>query len=279
MITIDVSCPARINLFFNVTGYNEQKKLHYLKEINQTIDLYDNLTIFKSPNSLSELSIISSKEVQDYLYNDLLKAYQLFFSYTDIPKENITIIIKKNIPIDSGLGDKGSIIANFIKGLNSLYKTNLSIRELKFISSLVNYEAPFFIEGGYAKITSTGDKITKLSNNPYKNYLIIVPNIKISTEQRFEQLPKHYTPVEYINSILYNDFNKLVPSELLRLRDFLLTYKDLSHSLLGVGKSYFIASEKIIDSSLRKTLKREFPEYLYFNQKNSHQPAIIKNYK
>ena len=96
MITIDISCPARINLFFNVTGYNEQKyneqkKLHYLKEINQTIDLYDNLTIFKSPNSLSELSIISSKEVQDYLYDDLLKAYQLFFSYTNIPRENITI--------------------------------------------------------------------------------------------------------------------------------------------------------------------------------------------
>lgn len=279
MITIDVSCPARINLFFNVTGYNEQKKLHYLKEINQTIDLYDNLTIFKSPNSSSELSIISSKEVQEYLYDDLLKAYQLFFSYTNTPIENITIVIKKNIPIDSGLGDKGSIIANFIKGLNALYKTNLSIHELTFISSLINYEAPFFIEGGYAKVTSTGSKITKLSNNPFKNYLIIVPDIKLSTEERFKELPKYYTPVEYLNSVLYNDFNKVVPSELLRLRNFLLTYEHLSHSLLGIGKSYFIASEETIDTSLRKTLKREFPEYLYFSQKNHHQPAIIKNYK
>ena len=40
---VEISCPATLNLFLNVTGYDQNKKMHTVKMINQSIDLYDTI--------------------------------------------------------------------------------------------------------------------------------------------------------------------------------------------------------------------------------------------
>ena len=42
---VELSCPATLNLFLNVTGYDQNKKMHTVKMINQSIDLYDTIYI------------------------------------------------------------------------------------------------------------------------------------------------------------------------------------------------------------------------------------------
>ncbi len=274
MKSIDIYCPARINLFFKVNGYNKSKALHYLKLINQTINMYDIINIKPSRNS-NLLTINTTEEIFSILYEDLSKTYEIFLNYVKLPPHNISITITKNIPTKSGLGDKGSIIAGFLIALNMIYNSRLEKHELIFLASLINFEAPYFIVGNYAKITNTGNKITPLDNNPYKSYLIITPNIDISTKEMFHKLDSNYSPTNIINNLLYNDFISVMPSELLRIRDFLSNYPNIDHSLSALGPSYYIASPTYIEPSLKKVLKKEFPDYKIYNQKNSQAHKII----
>ena len=278
MKSIDIYCPARINLHLNIDGFNKEKELHYLNLVNQTINIFDVINIRKNNKKEVPLQINANLEVLEYLYDDLFKIYQLFYSYTKREFDGIVVGIEKNIPIRSGLGDKSSIIAGFLVGLNEIYHTNLSNHELIFLTSLVNFEAPYFIKGGYAKVFNVGNKITPLENNPYNNYLVIIPNIEVCTKDMFHILDK-LGDKKLREGIFQNDFTNIMPEELKRIRNFLREYPDIFHSLSGIGPAYFIASEKYIDPKIKKVLKEEFPNcMIYTNVKNSLQRKIVRNY-
>lgn len=277
MKTVYVKCPARINLFFNVTGYNQIKQLHSITAVNQTIDLYDEVTIRNTNSSYDNISIsiLPESEYNDKLYEDFYYTCKIFFAYTKIKSKNLIISIKKQIDI-TGLGDKASDIAGILLGLNSYYDTHLTKHELRYIASLVNFGAPYFINGGYAKITGCGENTKPLSqNNPFNYYLILTPDIDINTKEMFESIPNYISIKTFKEGILYNDFNEFMPDELKRLREFLLNYPELNHSLSGIGPSYFIATNNLVTASLKRTLKKEFPNFNSKIQKNCHGHSII----
>lgn len=274
---VEVSCPAKINLFLNVTGFNEEKKLHSVKMINQTIDLYDNITLQETKVGNG----ITVKSNNIILSNNICyEAAKLFFEYTKIKPNNFLITIQKKIPDNSGLGGKSTDAAGVLLGLNEYYHTNLTKRELIFLASLLGQDVPYFIYSGCKIITGYGDRIETYSKSPYQRFLVIKPDFELKQEDMISQIDKNNLNEKNISvKLLSNDFSSVMPEETTRLKEFLSKYPDLNYSLSGTGPSYFIAfPEKHIKSTMKIILKKEFPNYKLYDAKKSDGHKLLIRY-
>ena len=274
---VEVACPAKINLFLNVTGYNREKELHNMKMISQTVDLYDKV-ILQETKSKTGLIVKNNNILLDET-NNCFKMAKLFFDYTKINPEGFSIIIEKNIPSKAGLSGDSTDAAGVLLGLNEYYHTNLTKRALIFLASLIGPNVPYFIYSGCKFITGCGERIENYTKSPYQSFLIIKPDFEISTKDMFSRLDK--TPLSekgIPNNLLQNDFSRIIPGETERLNAFLKQYPNLNYSLSVSGSSYFIASsEKNMKSSISIALKKEFPNYQLFNAKpNSGHKILVK---
>ncbi|WP_075433742.1 homoserine kinase [Buchnera aphidicola] len=117
-------------------------------------------------------------------------------------KTPVSITLKKNMPIGSGLGSSASSIVASVLALNKFYKTNLTQRELinimgrleGFISGSVHYDnvAPCYL-GGLQLVTN--DLFHKTQSLPvFKNWLWIIawPGIALPTSVSRNLLPQKY---------------------------------------------------------------------------------------
>lgn len=277
---IEIHCPAKVNLFLTVGDFNEKKKLHNINLINQTINLYDKITIKKEHNTKG-INIITNSDIPKDHTNSAYQACHKFYEYINKSVEGINIKIEKNIPNMAGLGGESTDAAGILLGLNKLYK-KLSKDELIFLASQIGSDVPYFINGGYASVQGCGEEVKPLtSENPYKYYLIIKPNFSINTKEMFQKIDSITFPkVIYKPETLHNDFMNVMPDELKKLREFLLTnYKNLQHSLSGSGSSYFIASKTPLLNHIKKDILNNFPDYKLYSQENcKHHKILIKIY-
>ena len=142
-------------------------------------------------------------------------------------------------------------------------------------------EVPYFLVSGYAKITDNLTNIKKITNNPYNSYLIIEPNFiytKKEREERLLTLPnKEVSKTD--NHLLYSDYSKKILDELIELENFLKSCSNINYMVLGSGPSYFVAShEKNTASTLKLKLKREFPNYKFYDTKNVEGHKMLIKY-
>lgn len=273
---IQVSCPAKVNLFLTVGDFNEKKKLHNINLINQTINLYDKITIKKDYHTKG-INIITNSDIPKDHTNSTYQACQKFYEYINEPIEGINIKIDKNIPNMAGLSGESTDAAGVLLGLNKLYQ-KLSKDELIFLASQIGSDVPYFITGGYASVQGCGEKVKPINDkNPYKYYLIIKPNFPMNTKEMFQKLDEiKLSKTIYHPEILHNDFMYVMPDELKKLREFLLTnYKNLQHSLSGSGSSYYIASKTSILNHVKKDILNNFPDYKLYSQESCNRHKII----
>ena len=133
-------------------GPPEDGGLHRLSSVFQTISLFDTITL--KPTELD---------------------HSVRFIGLDVPKANTCsnvldllggrlktfwdVEINKNIPDGAGLGGGSSNAATLILALNQLESLNLSIDEMVTIASQVGSDVPYFLYGGQAHVSGTGDNI------------------------------------------------------------------------------------------------------------------------
>lgn len=78
-------------------------------------------------------------------------------------EKNVHIEIQKNIPISSGLGGASSNAAAVLKGLNDFWGLNLGTEKLLDLAKELGADVPFFIIGGTALGTGTGENLKPLT--------------------------------------------------------------------------------------------------------------------
>lgn len=277
MKTIEISCPAKINLFLSVGEFNENKKLHNINLVNQTIDLYDKIIIEKS-NKFKGINIITNNDIPTDNTNSAYIACKKFYEYNNITMEGINIKIDKSIPNMAGLGGESTDAAGVLLGLNRSYNNILKNHELIYLASQIGSDVPYFIIGDYASVKGCGEKVALMNeDNPYNYYLIIKPNFSMNTKEMFTKIDSiQLKKTSYQSGILHNDFMNIMPAELKTLREFILTnYPELQHSLSGSGSAYYIASEKPILNHVKQDIFKAFPNYTIYNQKNCKKHKIL----
>ena len=278
--SIDVVCPFNLNLFLNIREKNQDNEISKLKLINQTVsmcdEIHDIVNIKKSRQGDFSIKVKENDKISKENLNDIYKIANLFFDYVNIKPENYIIDIKRNTKL-MGLDLDDSIIAGVLIGLNYYCETNLTKRELLLLSSLVNPLISYFIVGGYNQVI--GNNIEKLSKNPFNKYLIIDTSFKLQKDDISHEMGNHAIVLKSSkDNILYNDYLRVLPEELLRIKDFLSKYPDLAHSLSGLSSTYFLAGYDNIPAKVMIDLKKHFPKYKLYQFQNTSGHKILVKY-
>lgn len=209
---IKVKAFAKINLTLDITG-KDDNGYHTLSMIMQSVSLHDTITIKCADSEGIEITS-SNKRLPNDSRNLAYKAAELFFSKTGI-SAGISIDIKKSIPISAGLAGGSADAAGVLVGLNSLFETELSEKELCEYGSLIGSDIPFCIVGGTALCEGYGEKITKLTPLAQCYILIAKPNAGMSTQKAYSLFDESDVSGPIINndkaieSINNNDIDSL----------------------------------------------------------------------
>lgn len=219
MDKITLASPGKINLYLEIIK-KRPDGYHDIKTIYQGLDLHDNLTISLKKEKTIHISC-QHPDVPCNFSNLAYKAAKILLNKLNI-KCGLKININKKIPVAAGLGGGSSNAASVILGLNSLLKLNFKKKELLDMASKVGSDVPFFIlEESCALGEGRGDKLKVIKNIPKLWYILINPQIKISSFWAYQNFKLNLTRkrlgvkiciralrsanLENIATVLYND--------------------------------------------------------------------------
>ena len=195
---------GKINLFLDVTG-RLQNGYHIIKTVMQSVDIYDEISLV--PIDTGEIAIkCSDSSIPENEKNTCFKAASILKKAFGI-NTGIHISINKNIPQGAGMAGGSSNAAAVLKGLNAIWKLDLSRGELCRFGAQVGADVPFCLVGGTCLAEGIGDKITELNDFQWNNILTVKPELSISTAFVYENLDsRHY------NSYVSEDILKHISS-------------------------------------------------------------------
>ena len=276
-----IEAPAKLNLnLFVKKKYTNglhclESDICFLGLTDKIFFRFSNIDLFYQCNKEEELII-------DPNNNLILQALKKFRNLTGW-KKCFSIFLKKNIPIGAGLGGGSADAAATLVVLKKLF--NFDTKENKITKNIlydiakeIGSDIPACIESKDLKLKGYGDKIIRIKNPDNFYFLIIYPNIKLSTKDVFNDYEKN--PVKIKDSNIFweniNINNSLLPSAVRLAPDISSVLNSLKKSknvkaygMTGSGSSCFGIFENLNDitSSLKFFDKRYF---IWFGEKKNY---------
>lgn len=177
--------PAKINLALDVL-HKRNDGYHEVKMIMTTVDLADWIEL--TPIKQDVIQIASHHR---YVPNDnrnlAYQAAELLKKRFSI-KDGTKITIQKNIPVAAGLAGGSSDAAATLRGLNRLWKLDLSLDELAELGAEIGSDVSFCVHGGTALATGRGEIITPLPAPPSCWVILAKPTLGVSTPEVYQNL-------------------------------------------------------------------------------------------
>ena len=164
--------PAKLNLFLKIID-KRKDGYHNLRSGITLINLYDE--VLAEESSAFKVKYIGKFAPKNEIFKNCI--VEKIFSEFDLKKPNYCFTIKKNIPIQSGLGSASSNAAAVIRILKKLNYKRLN----KIDFSEIGADVPFFIKGGLQIGEGVGDQLNKLNKLIKGFYLLVIPEIHIDT--------------------------------------------------------------------------------------------------
>ena len=190
------------------------------------------------------------------------------FSKFNLPKPNYCFTIKKNIPIQSGLGSASSNAAAVIRILRKL-----DYKEMKTINfSAIGADVPLFVQNQDSLVRGIGD-ITVKQLFPKYYFLLIKPMQNCSTEEMYNEVnideikfDLSFDTDEISEFDMGNDFEVIAErkySEISTFLKFMRGFSDVIFSrLTGSGSCIYSAFEKKDSADKALVLfKDRFPDH------------------
>ena len=253
MTKLTIKCPAKVNLFLHITGKREDG-YHNLYTLFYPVSICDNLTIEKSDNTILTCS---NPDIPCDNSNIILKTHNILRTQFNF-KDNYKIHLEKNIPFGAGLGGGSSNAAKYLLGINKLSNLNLSYDDMKNIMAQVGSDTVFFLHNEPMIASGRGEILEKALSLPPLYFIIINPNIFISTKEIYsspnlkfsninplDKLKKIYTFEELV-SIMNNDMESVVfalHKEVAYIVDYLNTNSSGKALMSGSGSTVFAVYE------------------------------------
>ena len=179
MENIKLRANAKLNLFLKINKVIENK-YHDMTMINQSVNLYDEIVISKNNGGINIIdSTTTIKNTDNIMYKMASKISK------EIININVDIAIKKNIPMQAGLGGGSSDAAAVLIGLDKLYNLNLSYDDKINISKSIGADVPYCTFGGDKYVTGIGEKLQDIKSEKFY-FIIIKPQENMPTNLAFE---------------------------------------------------------------------------------------------
>ena len=252
MNEISVKAPAKLNLHLQVIA-KRNDGFHDLRTLFTFINLYDQLTFEEIEEE------IQLKELEPISDNLVIKAADLLRKRTNSNK-GVKISLRKQIPLQKGLGGGSSDAAATLLALNKLWNLRLTLTELLDMSLELGSDVPFFIFGHSAWAEGRGEILSKIDFHE-EWHLLYLPEAEISTKKAFENLPtnfsKPYTYKEYISKGGFNSFEKWARDSFEEIDEIFIKLENIGKpKLSGTGSSVFVSFSNLKEA---ESAKQKFP--------------------
>ena len=188
MIKKETKAYAKVNLTLDITGKAENG-LHTLESIMQTVSLFDRVTVFydsKKPFSI-DLSVFPETDFPKE-ENLCYKAATAFAEDFGIASGEIKIFLEKNIPIKAGLGGGSSDCAAVLRLLAEIF--GVEKKRLEKTAAALGSDVTFFLYGGNAKVSGTGNVIVPTGESPCFVFLLAKPEKGLSAAEVYKEFDR-----------------------------------------------------------------------------------------
>lgn len=165
-----VKIPAKINLTLDVEGV--ENDYHKIKSLVSNVNIFDTIYIKKRKDNNITLKFFGIDPKCDILENNAYKSAKLFIDKFSVG--GVDIVVKKNIPLSSGLGGSSADIAGVLLAMKKLFKVKESIFDL---ANELGSDSGYMSIGGYAVISNRGEEVVKIDTK------IKIPAIVITDEK------------------------------------------------------------------------------------------------
>lgn len=180
--------PAKVNLQLSV-GALGSDNFHEVITVFQAISLFDDVSVATAAlkNGISiEVTGQSAKGVPADASNLAIKAAQLMIKEYELPND-LSIKLKKEIPVAGGMAGGSADAAGVIIGLDSLFELGLSRDEMEILGSKIGADVPFSICGGVAIGSGRGDQITPALSKGSYNWVLALSGQGLSTPSVYSE--------------------------------------------------------------------------------------------
>jgi 4-diphosphocytidyl-2-C-methyl-D-erythritol kinase len=183
--------PAKINLTLEVLNKRDDG-FHDICSVMQTMDLCDILTVSESSrvqlkinfDSLPEWDSLKKPDNGSKINDNLAYQAAVLFKQKTGCSGGAVIQLEKQIPSAMGLGGGSSDAAAILLGLNELWGTGLSNKQLAEMGANLGSDIPFFIYGGTCLVEGRGEKITPLKTLTELWTVLLIPSLDIPRKTR-----------------------------------------------------------------------------------------------
>lgn len=208
-----VKAPAKINLSLDVL-YKRPDGYHEVEMVMTTVDLSDRIGL--EIRNDGEIYLHSTNGfIPDDHRNLAFQAAQLLKNTYNV-RAGVSITIDKEIPIAAGLAGGSSDAAATLRGLNELWKLNLSLDTLAELGAKIGSDVSFCVYGGTALATGRGEEIQQLPSPPPCWVVLAKPKLGVSTAQVYGALNldevEHPNTKQMIQAIEEKDYNLMCQS-------------------------------------------------------------------
>ncbi len=250
MNKITVTAPAKINLFLEVHNMNNEG-FHNIESVMQTVSLCDTLDIERKE---SGIILTGAEEKLSCGPNNLIiKAAEAFFAETG-KTGGASFHLTKTIPIAAGLGGGSTDAAATLIGLNILYETGCSLKQLCSIGTKLGADIPFCIRRGTCYAAGIGEMLRRCPGMPGCSIVIAIGCGRISTRWAFHCIDDvcdrkvraigdmksaiENGDLRAIAGSLYNAFENVSPFEI-QIKNIMLENGALGAAMSGSGPAVF----------------------------------------
>lgn len=178
MKKIIVPAYSKINITLGVGEPDEERGLHQIDSVMQTIELHD--TVHLSVRRDKECT--TNLEWEEGVEDNALRAARLFVDTFDT--NGVDIVVDKEIPVGKGLGGSAADAAAVLSGMAVLF--NVDTGALLPLAAEIGSDVSFLLFRGLARVTGYGEAVQILPPLPLMYALLIIPDASVSTAEAYE---------------------------------------------------------------------------------------------
>ena len=192
MLKITEPAYAKINLTLDVLR-KRPDGYHDIKSIMQTVSLRDEVEVCLGTGKPWEVCCNKTGVPLDRK-NLAWRAAEAFFRGTGIDPNGLQITIRKQIPMEAGLGGGSADAAAVLRGLNRAYSELISLDRLAQLGAAVGSDVPFCVIGGAAMAEGRGERLRRIPGMPQCNMILCKPRFSSSTPALYQKLDEMTIP-------------------------------------------------------------------------------------
>lgn len=238
-----VRVPGKVNLQLSVGPLNNDK-FHEVTTVYQAVSIFDDVSVkFADIGSGITLTVAgpTAHGVPTDSTNLAHRAAELMIDRHDLDYD-ISIHIKKEIPVAGGMAGGSADAAAVIVAFDSLFELGLSRDGMEKIGAELGSDVPFAITGGIAIGRGRGDQITPVLARGSYNWVLAMSQQGLSTQSVYNECDRLRTGLDIARPQVGDQI-----LQALRAGDAPLLGKSLSNDLQSAACSLRPALRLVLD--------------------------------